>query len=194
MVEEASTPSIKAIEGLSVHRITSGQVVIDLQTAVKELVENSLDAGATSIGMSWLGDAIPNWTDALTFSEVRFKDYGLASIEVIDNGSGITPGDYDTVGQSFCFLCVLFTEPEILCSTETSYIQTIQLRRPHICSHFWISRRSPFFLMCPLHRRHDHYCYSVISSYGHRARARTNREGQEPGGACGSPGEAASPF
>lgn len=42
--------SIKAIDGSSVHRITSGQVVIDLQTAVKELVENSLDAGATSIG------------------------------------------------------------------------------------------------------------------------------------------------
>lgn len=44
--------SIKAIDGQSVHKITSGQVVVDLQTAVKELVENSLDAGATSIGMS----------------------------------------------------------------------------------------------------------------------------------------------
>lgn len=45
-----SAPTIKAIDSTSVHRITSGQVVIDLQTAVKELVENSLDAGATSIG------------------------------------------------------------------------------------------------------------------------------------------------
>ena len=43
--------AIKAIDGSSVHRITSGQVVIDLQTAVKELVENSLDAGATNIGV-----------------------------------------------------------------------------------------------------------------------------------------------
>jgi DNA mismatch repair protein PMS2 len=48
--------SIKAIDGTSVHKITSGQVVVDLQTAVKELVENSLDAGATSIGM-WYGYA-----------------------------------------------------------------------------------------------------------------------------------------
>ena len=42
---------IKALDAGSVHKITSGQVVVDLQTAVKELVENSLDAGATNIGV-----------------------------------------------------------------------------------------------------------------------------------------------
>ncbi|EJU03169.1 DNA mismatch repair protein MutL [Dacryopinax primogenitus] len=73
------TSEIKAIPQHSVHKITSGQVVVDLQTAVKELVENSLDAGATSI-------------------EVRFKDYGLKAIEVLDNGSGIKSADYDSVG------------------------------------------------------------------------------------------------
>lgn len=71
--------SIKAIDGSSVHRITSGQVVVDLQTAVKEMVENSLDAGATTI-------------------EVRFRDHGLKSIEVVDNGSGISPENYDAIG------------------------------------------------------------------------------------------------
>ncbi|TDL18204.1 DNA mismatch repair protein MutL [Rickenella mellea] len=70
---------IKSIDATSIHRITSGQVVVDLQTAVKELVENSLDAGATNI-------------------EVRLKEYGLTSIEVIDSGSGISPDDYDKVG------------------------------------------------------------------------------------------------
>ncbi|KAJ3822837.1 DNA mismatch repair protein MutL [Lentinula raphanica] len=74
------TGSIKAIDGSSVHRITSGQVVIDLQTAVKELVENSLDAGATSI-------------------DVRFKNYGLKSIEVLDNGSGISEEDFASIGR-----------------------------------------------------------------------------------------------
>lgn len=44
--------SIKVIDDTSVHRITSGQVVVDLQTGVKEMVENSLDAGATTIGKS----------------------------------------------------------------------------------------------------------------------------------------------
>jgi hypothetical protein len=48
----ADTGSIKAIDDSSVHKITSGQVVVDLQTAVKEMVENSLDAGATAIGES----------------------------------------------------------------------------------------------------------------------------------------------
>ncbi|KAG1728395.1 uncharacterized protein EDB91DRAFT_1162168 [Suillus paluster] len=70
--------SIRAIDSHSVHRITSGQVVIDLQTAVKELVENSLDARATNI-------------------EVRFLNYGLKSIEVVDNGCGIAPKDYESV-------------------------------------------------------------------------------------------------
>lgn len=46
-----STNAIKPIDSHSIHRITSGQVVIDLQTAAKELVENSLDAGATNIGL-----------------------------------------------------------------------------------------------------------------------------------------------
>ena len=48
----AGPGSIKAIDDSSVHKITSGQVVVDLQTAVKEMVENSLDAGATIIGES----------------------------------------------------------------------------------------------------------------------------------------------
>jgi len=41
---------IEAIDAESVQRICSGQVVLDLATAVKELVENSIDAGATNIG------------------------------------------------------------------------------------------------------------------------------------------------
>lgn len=71
--------TIKPIEGRSVHQIQSGQVIVDLNSVAKELVENALDAGATTI-------------------EVRFKNYGLDSIEVQDNGSGIAPEDYDTIG------------------------------------------------------------------------------------------------
>ena len=42
--------AIEAIDNESVHRICSAQVVLDLAGAIKELVENSLDANASSIG------------------------------------------------------------------------------------------------------------------------------------------------
>lgn len=44
-----AAPKIKPIDKDSIHRICSGQVILDIATAVKELVENSLDAGATNV-------------------------------------------------------------------------------------------------------------------------------------------------
>jgi DNA mismatch repair protein PMS2 len=40
---------IVPIQGKDVQRIVAGQVILDLSSAVKELVDNSLDAGAKSI-------------------------------------------------------------------------------------------------------------------------------------------------
>jgi DNA mismatch repair protein PMS2 len=47
---EHDKPSIKPIDKQSVHRICSGQVITDLSSCVKELLENALDAKAQSIG------------------------------------------------------------------------------------------------------------------------------------------------
>ncbi|KAH9819432.1 hypothetical protein DFH28DRAFT_956022 [Melampsora americana] len=79
MEDSSDRGSIRAIDSNSVRKITTSQVVIDLPSAVKELLENSLDAGATAV-------------------EIRFKEYGLEGLEVIDNGSGITEKDLATVG------------------------------------------------------------------------------------------------
>ena len=70
-----ASPTVRAIDSRSVHQICSGQVVVTLSTAMKELVENSLDAGATNI-------------------EIRLKNYGADCIEVIDNGSGVLPENF----------------------------------------------------------------------------------------------------
>ncbi|XP_019089869.1 PREDICTED: DNA mismatch repair protein PMS1-like isoform X2 [Camelina sativa] len=70
-----SSPLIRPINRNVVHRICSGQVILDLSSAVKELVENSLDAGATSI-------------------EINLRDYGEDYFQVIDNGCGISPTNF----------------------------------------------------------------------------------------------------
>jgi DNA mismatch repair ATPase MutL len=46
--------SICPIPQQSIHRLVAGQAVSDLTSAVKELVENAIDAGATRICGEWL--------------------------------------------------------------------------------------------------------------------------------------------
>lgn len=69
---------IKAIDKETVLQICSSQVVVDLKSAVKELVENSLDANSTQI-------------------DVKFFSSGLLGFEVIDNGKGIKEMDFENV-------------------------------------------------------------------------------------------------
>ncbi|XP_077358133.1 mismatch repair endonuclease PMS2-like isoform X1 [Festucalex cinctus] len=68
--------AIKAIDKHSVHQICSGQVVLTLATAVKELVENSIDAGATNI-------------------DVKLKEHGIELVEVSDNGKGVEEANFE---------------------------------------------------------------------------------------------------
>ncbi|GCE99097.1 hypothetical protein ZYGM_001038 [Zygosaccharomyces mellis] len=69
---------INAIGGYDIHKITSGQVVIDLTTALKELLDNSIDANAHHI-------------------EVVLKNYGIESIECSDDGDGIEKENYESL-------------------------------------------------------------------------------------------------
>lgn len=73
---------IKHINADSVHRICSGQVILDLQSAVKELLENALDAGATNI-------------------EIRLKDHGFEFFECSDNGHGLEKRDLEKMCEKY---------------------------------------------------------------------------------------------
>ena len=74
----ATAPRITKLAAHDVNRICSGQVVSTLATAVKELVENAVDAGATQV-------------------EVKLREYGAEAIEVSDNGCGIPPADFELI-------------------------------------------------------------------------------------------------
>ena len=71
--EPAPAGRIHSIDKAIVHRICSGQVVLDLATAVKELVENALDAGATNIEVRLYGFRQTNLS--LDFVNVNYQSY-----------------------------------------------------------------------------------------------------------------------
>jgi len=68
--DEDESPAIQQIAPSSVQRLVAGQAITDLSSAVKELVDNAIDAGATRI-------------------HIKLYDQGLEGIEVSDNGSGV---------------------------------------------------------------------------------------------------------
>lgn len=75
-------------------QICSSQVVIDLKSGVKELVENSLDAESSSIGM-----IVFLYLLKYVSVEIKFHNYGLNGFEVIDDGQGIKEVDFDVVAK-----------------------------------------------------------------------------------------------
>lgn len=74
----ADAGRIRPMGSGAARRICSDQVVVDLRSALKELLENALDAGASKI-------------------EVRLRDHGVDALEVADNGAGIGQSDLDGV-------------------------------------------------------------------------------------------------
>ncbi|CAO2616122.1 PMS1 protein homolog 1 [Lemmus lemmus] len=73
---------MKQLPAATVRLLSSSQIITSVVSVVKELIENSLDAGATSI-------------------EVKLENYGFDKIEVRDNGEGIKAVDVPVMAVKY---------------------------------------------------------------------------------------------
>ena len=72
-------PHIQVLDQVTIDKIAAGEVIERPASVVKELVENAIDAGATSV-------------------TVEIKDGGISLIRIMDNGCGI---EHDEVRNAF---------------------------------------------------------------------------------------------
>ncbi|XP_036714416.1 PMS1 protein homolog 1 isoform X2 [Balaenoptera musculus] len=73
---------MKQLPAATVRLLSSSQIITSVVSVVKELIENSLDAGATSI-------------------DVKLENYGFDKIEVRDNGEGIKANDAPVMAMKY---------------------------------------------------------------------------------------------
>uniref|UniRef100_A0A8D8YZ95 PMS1 protein homolog 1 n=1 Tax=Cacopsylla melanoneura TaxID=428564 RepID=A0A8D8YZ95_9HEMI len=80
-IELSTMSSINILPQATIRRITTSQIITSVSTAVKELMENAIDANATSI-------------------HINLIKQGLDLIEVKDDGCGIPSQDVPLICQA----------------------------------------------------------------------------------------------
>lgn len=95
-VDVTNSRRIKALDPDVINKIAAGEIIVAPVHALKELIENAVDAGSTAL-------------------EVLAKDGGLKMLQITDNGSGIDVCFFFFFNPLPLFFPTLLSQSEGLC-------------------------------------------------------------------------------